>query len=1247
MPRKLTKAEKALNASRKRYGYKGLPGLGIGAVSPLPVGADETAPVFGELFSMFRNLGREVFSDLDADASDAKVMEAISRNIETPATVGSSGYRAAFGTVDEQIAGYKRFESAYRKAIQIELNEGVGNSEARKILLRKALDPSSQINLNLLSSRQAQRELRENFGSNVFQTERVIKNIGLPGIFTPSTNPARVTSRYAVSSAGGYEPAIDMLQSATFSIDPSAVRGAYTPPSASLRMGMSSLPSSRTLEQRMARGGRLSFEHLPDGAILHSLDIEAEDVTPDALMRSLSIGSDKLSKDASGNISISPLPGIENQEFGSALITPKLKGLPSTDPTDLSRTIDFATATARRETEFGVASAKVNIFDASKIFDLTTGEGRESAAKHYIKMLEEVNKTGHYVVATNAEAYDIPKLAQTLRSIKEFESMGGLPVLEQFEEKMANGGLIDTLGLARDVLNNKLAQRLSTATSSTEEKALLAFKTLLSEDVRHTTTVAGQSVSGFGLGNMLQSTNLLQLMAESGDTNQIDLINTLATSNAAHTGPVDRRVSLYLASHMNNLDFADPDTGLDLSLLPKDVRENILKAQRNIAASRATVLTTNISDPRELVRSAYDHITKSDAIQKVELGISPQGTENAVSELAGLKGTIKFDPNSRTFKLFTGPDAVAQSLPAGFDAEAHIRTTLQQMRSVPAGSDLPNNQTQILSLGVSPMQIGEIDSINKLITGSRTTPLIDAVTPRITDASEADFIGGLTATRSTIKLPFMEDTGTIPTSVTSLMRGRFEAIMPAMADVYRDTLYKAGIGSASINPEIRSAFVTLSELTSAQGARNTGLVQSALSGLDDLSTPEGILNNATRVTEMQAKLGDSMKHFSDLGIFHAGTQQELVRGESLFMVPSSILGKVQTLDSSGKKVGLLTQEGLNSPFSAVRLSVATRGDPDLNPTINAVLGGEALRGNGARARRAAFVEARSTYEATHELFAPYVGRPEAMVEAGLASSRDQALEHLSFFGAASRTRERTARVMELFEKTQKSGIVIASIEGEASGAGDIKRVLDTVADGIDSDTLAELKGLTYNLAGVTEQGVTLAPRVSQEALREAGRLSTGIATDLAKRTSGTSQLDLLKAGIRRGEESPEFFGKLEKATNAASEFGINRDLMNKMKKIKPKVYGTVAAVAALSAGYYLATRKSKQDPLDEVMEQQPLEQTGPMSIRDFNQVDKAMASQTSSRRDPLVTAGVVGNLDRNKIGHTQMGANKYNHLYGA
>ena len=59
--RRITPAQAILNSRRRRYGYKGLPGIGIGTVSPLPVAADETAPVFGELFSMFQNLGQEVF----------------------------------------------------------------------------------------------------------------------------------------------------------------------------------------------------------------------------------------------------------------------------------------------------------------------------------------------------------------------------------------------------------------------------------------------------------------------------------------------------------------------------------------------------------------------------------------------------------------------------------------------------------------------------------------------------------------------------------------------------------------------------------------------------------------------------------------------------------------------------------------------------------------------------------------------------------------------------------------------------------------------------------------------------------------------------------------------------------------------------------------------------------------------------------------------------------------------------------
>ncbi|MEY4332040.1 MAG: hypothetical protein RLZZ196_778, partial [Bacteroidota bacterium] len=62
------------------------------------------------------------------------------------------------------------------------------------------------------------------------------------------------------------------------------------------------------------------------------------------------------------------------------------------------------------------------------------------------------------------------------------------------------------------------------------------------------------------------------------------------------------------------------------------------------------------------------------------------------------------------------------------------------------------------------------------------------------------------------------------------------------------------------------------------------------------------------------------------------------------------------------------------------------------------------------------------------------------------------------------------------------------------------------------------------------------------------------------------------------------------------------------------------------------------------MHQQPYENPG--LVQQANSGIQEDNQQMSSRRDPLVTAGVVGNLDRNKIGHTGMGPDKYNHLFG-
>jgi hypothetical protein len=75
----------------------------------------------------------------------------------------------------------------------------------------------------------------------------------------------------------------------------------------------------------------------------------------------------------------------------------------------------------------------------------------------------------------------------------------------------------------------------------------------------------------------------------------------------------------------------------------------------------------------------------------------------------------------------------------------------------------------------------------------------------------------------------------------------------------------------------------------------------------------------------------------------------------------------------------------------------------------------------------------------------------------------------------------------------------------------------------------------------------------------------------------------------------------------------------------------------------MAKRGNENDLYDATMGPAPVEQ----GQRPYGIQEALMGNgQTSRRRDPLFTAGVVGNLDRQKIGHTSMGSNKNNHLFG-
>jgi hypothetical protein len=96
---------------------------------------------------------------------------------------------------------------------------------------------------------------------------------------------------------------------------------------------------------------------------------------------------------------------------------------------------------------------------------------------------------------------------------------------------------------------------------------------------------------------------------------------------------------------------------------------------------------------------------------------------------------------------------------------------------------------------------------------------------------------------------------------------------------------------------------------------------------------------------------------------------------------------------------------------------------------------------------------------------------------------------------------------------------------------------------------------------------------------------------------------------------------------------------------KPKVGIALAGLALTGIGYYISKKHRERQLYDETLQSQPTEAARQYDSNMESKMAPPKMSLNSLRRDPLSTAGVVGNLDRAKIGHTRMGSRKDNHLF--
>lgn len=221
-------------------------------------------------------------------------------------------------------------------------------------------------------------------------------------------------------------------------------------------------------------------------------------------------------------------------------------------------------------------------------------------------------------------------------------------------------------------------------------------------------------------------------------------------------------------------------------------------------------------------------------------------------------------------------------------------------------------------------------------------------------------------------------------------------------------------------------------------------------------------------------------------------------------------------------------------------------------------------------------------------------------------------------------------VAALPESGAKHGIGVARLGGRA---GEVAySLLEDFHQGMlrDVDKIPMRVGWMGTKGRVAEVGAVVLDRFMDSGAKQDYSADLSRA---AKRQVGMERA-ITKKGMLEAAQLAAKTGRPEMVERSMQAYNV-------VKKKLP-IIGGIAALTI--GGYYLGKKRHEQNKYDVALEQMSYE-----SQKDYDSYRETMGlPQAQAKRimDPLATAGVVGNLDRSKTGHTQMGlAGKYSDLY--
>jgi hypothetical protein len=1092
-----------------------------------------------------------------------------------------------YGTSEDFLGRYRNFEQRAFQMMQDSKNLAYGAEVPNVDLMQKM----GKLDLSMFNY-QAKNSLQEFFNINVLQIEALMSKAGIPGMEFPSGNLYSSLMKFDVSQVDNENhAAVAFFNRTFFNVNPNK-EGALA-----FNFGVSNMFTSEALERTM-RQQAPGFADEITGRIL-TFDVETTGVTKGSQVRSF---AGRIADKSGGQV----------EEFAVAFENMQMNNVK-----------------VRTSRGSMLLSEGVNFIEGSRNVKSMGEGGAEFVAQSktlFQRILSEdiQHLSGHNIL------FDLQKMSETLNSLDSFDDEAKNLMSSVFDRISGRGAyagennfLIDT----RETLTGYFAKRAEEQGIQTSQKAM---RLLAPESVAKISI--GGSTTPSSIENIVANSNILQLIEEesrlSGSAGRDAQSLMRKIQSGSHIAETDVHMQATLQRHqlLGTLDFFDDSSPVS----------SFVKLGRKKYLSGAAILpTTNIADVAHLEKSGIDYLSGAGARHVSIEGISASELGITDRRMSGISGQLSYNKSAGGFQFqYENSAGAKQSI--NISDEATARNAIQsKLRSISTSND------NISINGFSYIDATKVDQAiiaKEAVRGVRNQADTDQF---IRSLGLTDEQFGVTPSSSSIF-------GKLGTPIRGQSQKDLQSPLTFGDDVikqYHKQAASAGLGFSSLNVQDRILGVKMAQATSSIGMG----VSNALDASGASSRGFAHARKANLLSEMGLSFFHAQKETRLIGeIDDTGptpASKIMANFESLFDFAETrtapvVAGQSETVVRSLNVKAFGGADILNTDLNKFTLSYVngTEGPSGVGARINVVWGANKT-----------FSEDQSKLLAAHLLDSAKTQQEFLSTIDGYDLGNSLTKTELIAAGAKG-TPEREKIVLSVAEQIREKGIVTGYAEGD---------VADALTEAFKKSNISLIENdvelLNHQMRLAHSQGglLTFASPRNAAADEAAGITSSMIQSEINEVLESSNAAGEFFTENRSAEKRALQVIRDARGSSSVSEaIDTTRRAVSNLKtpmtdfysKNKTKLgYGGIA-IAALGAGYYMSKKHRESSLYDETVKSQPIEPGNPRRAMQRSQA--SLASPSSTRRDPLTTAGIVGNLDRNKIGHSQMGPNKYNHLYG-